>query len=70
MPSSALFRDQSGWAVFVVEDGKARYTPVDVSQNNGDLAAISNGLSENQTVILYPGPTIEDGVSVTARSEG
>lgn len=70
VPSSALFRDQAGWAVFVVEEGKARLVRVDVSQNNGDLAAIRSGLSENATVILYPGPAIEDGTRVTERSGG
>ncbi len=67
IPSSALFRDGARWAVFVVDDGRARLTPVDVLRNNGLQAAIENGVSDGASVILYPGPEINDGSSVVRR---
>ena len=68
IPSSALFREQDHWAVFKVLRGKARLTKVDVAQNNGIEAAISSGLEEGATVILYPGSDLSDGTSVKARN--
>ncbi|WP_404405302.1 efflux RND transporter periplasmic adaptor subunit [Pelagibacterium halotolerans] len=67
-PSSALFREGGGWAVFRVEDGEAHLTPVEVGRNNGSGAQILGGIEEGDTLILYPGPEIADGVSVEART--
>jgi HlyD family secretion protein len=68
VPSAALFRDGGGWAVFVVEDGTARLRPVGIGHNNGIEAEVTEGLSENDTVILYPSSAIADGLSVAPRS--
>ncbi|MCI4645950.1 MAG: HlyD family efflux transporter periplasmic adaptor subunit [Hyphomonadaceae bacterium] len=67
VPSSALFRSGNGWAVFLAEGGRARLQPVDVDRNNGDVAAIKDGVSGGETVILYPGPGINDGSRVAER---
>ena len=69
-PSSALFRLNGGWAVFRVESGKARLTPVTTSQNNGVQAAIKSGLNASDTLVLYPSPGISDGTSVAQRQIG
>jgi len=69
VPSSALFRHNGGWAVFTVTGGKAKLTPVSVGQNNGRLAEITNGIAEGTVIILYPGPGLNDGARVEARSE-
>ncbi len=66
-PVSALFRVDGGWAVFRMEDGRARLTPVDVGQNDGVQAEILSGLESGQTIVLYPGEQISDGVRVRAR---
>lgn len=70
VPSSALFRHESGWAVFTAQNGKARLTPVEAGRNNGQLAEIRSGLEENTTVILYPGPGLTNGARVEQRSTG
>lgn len=67
VPTSALFRYDGGWAVFAVDGGRADLTPVQVVRNNGEVAAISEGLQAGQTVILYPAADIEDGNRVKAR---
>ncbi len=67
VPSAALFRDGAGWAVFVVEGGRARVRPVEVAHNNGVKAAIASGLDAGQRLVLYPGPTIKDGSRVDQR---
>ncbi len=70
IPSPALFRDGDGWAVFVVEGGRAKLTPVSVARNNGVKAAIESGLVDGQRLVLYPGPTIRHGSRVAQREIG
>jgi HlyD family secretion protein len=64
-PESALFRHENGWAVFVVEDGRAVLKPVTLGQRNGISAEIVSGLSEGEEVIIHPGRTVENGARVT-----
>jgi HlyD family secretion protein len=67
IPSSALFRDRDGWAVFVVEDGHARLRTVTSSRRSADTATIEAGVAEGETVIVYPGDAVAHGVRVAAR---
>ncbi|WP_417477115.1 efflux RND transporter periplasmic adaptor subunit [Maricaulis sp.] len=69
VPSSALFRHEGGWAVFVVTGGKARLTPVDVGRTNGQQAEILAGVAEAAEIILYPGPGLADGTRVERRND-
>lgn len=66
-PASALFRDGDRWAVFRVENGRARRTFVEVGQNNGREAEILNGLADGDLLVLYPSDQISDGVKVAPR---
>ncbi len=70
VPASALFRDGDGWAVFRVQDGVARQTPVKIGQNNGVLAEVLDGLADGDSVVLYPSAGLEDGMDVTQRVIG
>lgn len=67
-PSSALFREGNGWAVFTAADGKANLTPVEVGRNNGTRVQILGGVGEGDAVLLYPGPELEDGASIEPRT--
>ncbi len=64
VPASALFREDGSWAVFVVRDGRATVTAVEVGQNNGLEAQILSGLEAGDTVIVHPDDEVTDGVSV------
>jgi len=68
VPSAALFRAAGGWAVFVVENGTATTRPVEIGHNNGIEAEVLSGLSEAETVILYPSAAITEGLSVAQRA--
>lgn len=70
VPSSALFRRGTGWAVFKVEDGRAREVNVKIGTDNGTYAELQDGLSEGDRVVLYPVETLEDGAPVEARPGG
>lgn len=67
LPLSAFFRQDDGWAVFVVEDGVARARPVERGRETKLEAEVVSGLSAGETVVLYPNDRVADGVSVVAR---
>lgn len=67
VPSSALFRQQENWAVFVMADGKAQLRSVKIGANNGLQAQVIDGLNDQESVVLYPASGIIDGVSVEKR---
>jgi HlyD family secretion protein len=69
VPSGALFRKGSDWAVFVLEKGKARLRKLQVGHNNGLEAEVLDGLTEGEQVIVHPGDQIRDGVSAQARDK-
>jgi HlyD family secretion protein len=69
VPAGALFRNGTeGWALFVVRDGIAQLTPVQVAANNGLTAAIAEGVAEGDPIVLYPPAGLEDGQTVAKRS--
>lgn len=67
IPTSALFRDQEGWKVFAVDNGKAVRRAVEVGHQNGLAAEIRSGLKGGDQVILHPSADIKEGVDVQGR---
>ena len=70
VPASSLFRKGEGWAVFVVDGGRARIRPVKIGHRNGLTAEITEGLSEQDRVISHPDDRVRDGVRVRVRLSG
>lgn len=66
-PAGALFRSGDDWAVFVIEDGRARLRRVQVGRGNALETEITAGLDEGAAIILHPGDKIQDGTRVAAR---
>ncbi|MCC6696113.1 MAG: efflux RND transporter periplasmic adaptor subunit [Candidatus Hydrogenedentes bacterium] len=64
VPERATFRSDGGWAVFVVEGGRARLVPVEIALKNDDWAAIRSGLQPGQIVVAEPKNELADGVRV------
>ncbi|UCF66526.1 MAG: HlyD family efflux transporter periplasmic adaptor subunit [Acidobacteriota bacterium] len=67
VPTGSLFRDADEWAVFAVENGKARLRRVEIGRQGGLVAEVISGLEEGDQVILHPGDSIVDGLRVTPR---
>lgn len=67
VPSSALFREGDGWAIFVEENGRARLRRIGIGGDNGAEAEVLSGLSEGDRVILYPPADLADGAAVAQR---
>ncbi|MCZ7564163.1 MAG: HlyD family efflux transporter periplasmic adaptor subunit [Burkholderiales bacterium] len=64
VPASALFRRGDAWAVFVVEEGRARIRTVKVGQRNPFEAQVLDSLAAGARVVKYPGNQLEDGARV------
>lgn len=67
VPVGALFRQGEGWAVFVVDMGRAHLRPVQLGQRNEDDGQILSGLDAGSTVVLHPPDTLADGARVVVR---
>jgi len=67
VPAAAVFRSGAGWAVFVVEDGRAHRRAVEIGQRNPFAVQILEGLKPGDRVVKYPGNQIEDGSRVQVR---
>lgn len=66
-PVSALFRAGEDWAVFRVEGGRARITPVEIGRRNDREAEIRSGVLPGDGVVLHPNDRIVDGSAVAER---
>lgn len=64
VPAGALFREGDGWAVFVVEEARARRRPVRLGHRNPDEAEVTDGLRPGETVIVHPSDAVRDGARV------
>jgi HlyD family secretion protein len=67
VPVAALFRSNGQWAVFRIVKERAVLTRVDVGRDNGRNAEILTGLESGETVVLYPGEQVQDGLRLRRR---
>ena len=67
VPLGAVFRRDSGWAVFVVEHGRARERPITLGQRGVRMAEVRDGLTAGEVIITHPGDAVTDGVAVQDR---
>ncbi len=68
VPIGSLFRRGDAWAVFVVQDGRARERAARIGERNGTVAQVLEGLGEHDIVVLYPPDTLQDGMRVAPRA--
>ena len=68
IPVSALYRDGGDWAVFRMEDDRAKVVQVEIGHMTDRRAEILSGLKEGDQVILYPGDALEDGSLIADRA--
>lgn len=67
IPTSALFRKEESWAVYVIEDGEAVLHTVTPGRRSGPLTEIQSGLELGERVILHPSQDITPGRRVEVR---
>jgi len=68
VPRSALFRAADNtWQLFAVRQGRAKLLDVKVGLMNDEVAEITEGLAPEESVILAPESSLEDGTPVEPR---
>jgi HlyD family secretion protein len=68
VPTSSLFRHETKWAVYKVQDGRAVRQTVEIGQRSGLEAEVLNGLTTGERIVIYPSDAIADGVRIAPRS--
>jgi HlyD family secretion protein len=63
VPAGALMHRDSGWAVFVVRDGRVHERPIEIA-GRGAIAAIASGLTVGEQVVDLPPNALTDGAAV------
>jgi HlyD family secretion protein len=67
VPQGAVFRHGDGWAVFRIDRGLARLTPVVVGHRGDTEVEIASGVAAGDAVAVHAGDRVKDGVHVEAR---
>jgi len=67
VPTSALFRTGSEWAVFLVQDGRARRTTITLGHRTPLAAEVTGGIEPGAQVVVHPPDTLADGDRVSPR---
>ncbi len=67
VPQGAVFRHGDGWALFRVEDGRARLTSVGLGHRGETEVEIASGIAPGATVVVHPGDRVKDGARVEER---
>ena len=65
VPTNALFRDNDQWAVYVVQDNRARRVIVGLGHQTPREAEVTEGLADGAQVIVHPGDLVRDGTRVS-----
>jgi HlyD family secretion protein len=67
VPQGAAFRHGDAWAVFRVDSGKARLTPVQIGHRGETEVEVLDGLEPGAEVAVHPGDRVKEGARVEAR---
>jgi len=68
VPVSALYRADGDWAVFRIENERARVARVEIGHMTDRHAEILTGLKDGDQVVLYPGDALTDGSLIGDRA--
>lgn len=66
IPTSAWFRVEDRWSVFVIDARRERIQGVKPGCRAGLVTQIAEGLSPGDIIITHPGDRVRDGVRVAA----
>ena len=63
-PAGGLFQRGGLWQAFVVKGGHARLRTVRIGRSNGIETEATDGLSEGDRIVVYPGDKVADGTRI------
>lgn len=69
VPTNALFRDNTQWAVYVVSGGRTRRVIVQIGHQTAQEAEVLDGLTTGAMVVVHPGDLVRDGARIKTRSQ-
>jgi len=61
VPTAALYRRGDAWAVYLVRNGRAHATEIELGAIGPETSVVLSGLSKGDAVVVYPGDDLEDG---------
>jgi membrane fusion protein (multidrug efflux system) len=64
IPANALVPDSAGFKVYVVKNGVAYATPVEIGTRGDSLVQVTKGLTAGQTVVTTGAYGLEDSSKV------
>ena len=64
VPLGALFKNGENWAVYSIEQGRAKLREIKIGEKNDREALVVEGLRESDVIILFPSDKIKEGVRV------
>lgn len=67
VPTAALLRNDDRWAVYRIENGRARLRRVKLGERSDLAAQVLDGLQAGDRVIVHPADSIRDGTRVAPR---
>ena len=67
VPVAALFRRDDEWAVFRIEDDRARLRTVRIGERGAEWAQVLEGLEDGDRVVLYPSDQVTNDALVEVR---
>jgi len=67
VPVGSVFRDRAGWALYALEDGRARRREVEVAARGDGEVAIRRGVRPGDRVLVHPTDEVRDGARISER---
>lgn len=67
VPTSALYRHNERWAVFVIKQGHAHLSEIEIGKRNANFAEVLGGVDVGESVIVHPSDKVANGVAVVRR---
>lgn len=64
IPATALFHRGDTWAAMVAKNGRLRERRLEVGEQSAELAEVRGGLEPGELVVLHPGDSLTEGMSV------
>lgn len=69
VPTSALFRHEGSWAVFVLREGRAELRGVEIGRRAAIRSEVLDGLEEGERVVVHPDRDVSNGTRLRVRGE-
>jgi HlyD family secretion protein len=67
VPAAAVFRHRGQWAVYAVENGRARLRSIEIGHRGASDVEVVSGVAEGTAIVIHPGDRVADDTRVRIR---